>query len=106
MGKKFPNGPLFVLKIADKISDSTLYHYKVEMGPVNFQNLNHSQISEELSKIKDVESIGKLHKFLIFIKIQGAHISPCPYKHHLDKIGDFDGGPYKHHFQNWQKLRS
>ena len=24
------------------------------------------------------------------------------YKHHLEIIGDFDGGPYKHHFQNWQ----
>ena len=22
--------------------------------------------------------------------------------HHFGKIGDFDGGPYKHHFQNWE----
>ena len=31
-------------------------------------------------------------------KIQGT----APYKHHLDKIGDFNGGLYKYHFQNWQ----
>ena len=24
------------------------------------------------------------------------------YKHHLEKLGGFDGGPYKHRFQNWQ----
>ena len=29
-------------------------------------------------------------------------ISTAPYKHHLEKIGDFDGGPYESHFQNWQ----
>ena len=29
-------------------------------------------------------------------------MSIAPYKHHLEKIGDFDEGPYKHHFQNWQ----
>ena len=26
----------------------------------------------------------------------------APYKKHLGKIGDFDGGPYKTHFQNCQ----
>ena len=27
-------------------------------------------------------------------------ISNAPYKDDLEKIGDFDGGFYKHHFQN------
>ena len=29
-------------------------------------------------------------------------INTGAYKKHLGKIGDFDGGPYKKHFQNWQ----
>ena len=28
----------------------------------------------------------------------GAPISNAPYKQNLGEIGDFDGGPYKHHF--------
>ena len=33
---------------------------------------------------------------------RGAPISNAPYKQHLGKIGDFNGGPYKQQFQNWQ----
>ena len=29
-------------------------------------------------------------------------ISNAPFKQHFEKIGDFDGGPYKQNFQNWQ----
>ena len=29
-------------------------------------------------------------------------IRNAPYKKHFGKIGDFDGGSYKKHFQNWQ----
>ena len=32
----------------------------------------------------------------------GGPISTAAYKHHLEQIGDFNGGPYKHHLQNWQ----
>ena len=30
----------------------------------------------------------------------GKPISNAPYKKHLGKTGDFDGGPYKKYFQN------
>ena len=33
---------------------------------------------------------------------RGARIRNAPYKKHLGKIGDFDGGLFKKHFQNWQ----
>ena len=35
------------------------------------------------------------------MEIQGP-IRNAPCKKHSGKIGDFDGGPYKKHFQNWQ----
>ena len=42
-----------------------------------------------------------LKKMVKAITYRGP-IRNAPYKKHLGKIGDFDGGPYKKHFQNWQ----
>ena len=43
--------------------------------------------------------IGHLLEMSLFT---GGAIRNAPYKKHLGKIGDFDGGPYKKQFQNWQ----
>ena len=40
--------------------------------------------------------------FILFSRKYRGPIRNAPYRKHLGKIGDFDGGLYKKHFQNWQ----
>ena len=36
---------------------ATLFHYKVEMGPVNFQNMGDIQMNKEVNKLDDIDTI-------------------------------------------------
>ena len=39
------------------ILGATLFHYKVEMGPVNFQNMGDIQMNKEVNKLDDIDTI-------------------------------------------------
>ena len=34
-----------------------MFHYKVEMGPVNFQNMGDIQMNKEVNKLDDIDTI-------------------------------------------------
>ena len=42
------------------VKGASLYHYKVEMGPANFANLDEVGRDKKLNTLNDVETIGKL----------------------------------------------
>jgi len=39
------------------VKGATLFHYKVEMGPVNFQNMGDIQMNKEVNKLDDIDTI-------------------------------------------------
>ena len=50
-----------------------MLHYKVELGPVNFQNLGDIQMNKEVNKLDDVDTIdgnGQLYLALQDIAMQ------------------------------------
>ena len=50
------------------VKGASLYHYKVEMGPANFANLDEVGRDKKLNSLNDVETIGKLFK--IWLQLQ------------------------------------
>ena len=50
-----------------------MLHYKVELGPVNFQNMGDIQMNKEVNKLDDIETIdgnGQLYLALQDISMQ------------------------------------
>ena len=50
-----------------------MLHYKVELGPVNFQNMGDIQMNKEVNKLDDIETIdgnGQLYLALQDIAMQ------------------------------------
>ena len=51
--------PSYISEVRDSYFNlgATLFHYKVEMGPVNFQNMGDIQMNKEVNKLDDIDTI-------------------------------------------------
>ena len=64
----------FLLKNGN--SGATLFHYKVEMGPVNFQNMGDIQMNKEVNKLDDIDTIdGNGQLYLVLQDISMANFT-------------------------------
>lgn len=51
------------------VKGASLYHYKVEMGPVNFGGLDDVARDKKLAVLNDVDTIGTDYTCYFFVKI-------------------------------------